>query len=165
MGRRRLRRAKKRSQPKGSITIEDTVSYKHLIPGEEYTIKGILMDKSTGEPFLSGGKEVTAEVTFIPEQPDGEIRVTFTFEAGDITEVTEIVVFERLYRDGMELAVHADLEDEGQTVKLTPPAPDVPQTGDNSNPGFWIGLGAVALGGLVACVIIHLKKKKGDENE
>ena len=165
MGRRRLRRAKKRSQPKGSITIEDTVSYKHLIPGEEYTIKGILMDKSTGEPFLSGGKEVTAEVTFIPEQPDGEIRVTFTFEAGDITEVTEIVVFERLYRDGMELAVHADLEDEGQTVKLTPPAPDVPQTGDNSNPGFWIGLGAVALGGLVACVISHLKKKKGDENE
>ena len=156
---------KKEVTAQGSITIEDTVSYKHLIPGEEYTIKGILMDKSTGEPFMAGGKEVTAEVTFIPEQPDGEIRVTFTFDAGGITEVTEIVVFERLYRDGMELAAHADLEDEGQTVKLTPPAPDVPQTGDNSNPGFWIGLGAVALGGLVACVIIHLKKKKGDENE
>lgn len=156
---------KKEVTAQGSITIEDTVSYKHLIPGEEYTIKGILMDKSTGEPFMAGGKEVTAEVTFIPEQPDGEIRVTFTFDAGGITEVTEIVVFERLYRDGMELAAHADLEDEGQTVKLTPPAPDVPQTGDNSNPGFWIGLAAVALGGLVACVIIHLKKKKGDENE
>ena len=60
------------------------------------------MDKSTGEPFMAGGKEVTAEVTFIPEQPDGKIRVTFTFDAGGITEVTEIVVFERLYRDGMQ---------------------------------------------------------------
>ena len=156
---------KKEVTAQGSITIEDTVSYKHLIPGEEHTIKGILMDKSTGEPFVAGGKEVTAEVTFIPEQPDGEIRVTFTFDAGGITEVTEIVVFERLYRDGVKIAAHTDLEDDGQTVTLTPPAPDVPQTGDDSNFGFWIGLGAVALGGLVSVVIIQLRRKKDDDNE
>ena len=156
---------KKEVTAKGSITIEDTVSYKHLVPGKEYTIKGILMDKSTGEPFVAGGKEVTAEVTFTPETPDGKIRVTFTFDAGGITKATEIVVFERLYRDGVEIAAHTDLEDDGQTVTLTPPAPDVPQTGDDSNFGFWIGLGAVALGGLVSVVIIQLRRKKDDDNE
>ena len=156
---------KKEVTAKGSITILDIVSYKHLVPGKEYTVKGILMDKSTGEPFMADGKEVTAEVTFTPETPDGEIKVTFTFDAGGITKATEIVVFERLYRDGVELAAHADITDEGQTVKLTPSAPDVPQTGDESNLGFWIGLGAVAFGGLVSVVIIQLKRKKDDDNE
>ena len=75
------------------------------------------------------------------------------------------MVFETLYRDDTEIAAHADLKDEGQTVKITPPTPDNPQTEDNSNLGFWIGLGAVALGGLVATAIILMKKKKDDDNE
>ena len=33
------------------ITIVDKVTYQNLIPGEEYTIKGILMDRSTGAPL------------------------------------------------------------------------------------------------------------------
>ena len=87
------------------------------------------------------------------------------FDASGLTSAAEIVVFESLYRDDVEIAVHADIEDEGQTVKITPPVPDVPQTGDESNLGFWIGLGAVALGGAVASAIILLKKKKDDDNE
>ena len=47
--------------------------------------------------------------------------------------------------------------------KLPQPEPEKPQTGDNSNIGFWIGLGAVALGGLVSVVIIKIKKKDGDD--
>lgn len=31
--------------------ITDTVSYKGLIPGKEYTLKATLMDKATGEPL------------------------------------------------------------------------------------------------------------------
>ena len=42
------------------------------------------------------------------------------------------------------------------------PTEDVPQTGDNSMTGFWIGLVAIALGGLVALFIIR-KKNKDDE--
>lgn len=68
-------------------------------------------------------------------------------------------------RDGVEIAVHADIEDDGQTVKLIPPTTDVPQTGDNSNLGFWIGLGAVALGGLVSVGIMAIKRKKDDDDE
>ena len=45
------------------------------------------------------------------------------------------------------------------------PVPEIPQTGDNSNIGFWFGLAAVALGGLVATVIIGIKRKKDDEED
>lgn len=155
----------KTATAEGNITIEDTVSYKHLIPGKAYTVKGVLMDKATGRAFLVDGKELTAEVTFTPEESCGEVTVRFTFDGGKITKQTDLVVFEMLYRDGAELAAHADIEDDGQTVTLVPPNPDIPQTGDNSNLGFWIGLGSVALGGVIACIIMYCKRKKDEDDE
>ncbi len=155
----------KTAAAEGDITIEDTVSYKHLIPGKAYTVKGVLMDKSTGKAFLIDGKEVTSEVTFTPEESCGEVTVRFTFDGSKITKQTDLVVFETLYRDGTELAAHADIEDDGQTVTLIPPKPDIPQTGDNSNLGFWIGLGSVALGGVIACIIMYCKRKKDEDDE
>lgn len=155
---------KKEFTVNGDITIDDVVSYKHLTAGKEYTIKGVLMDKSTGKQFLVDGKEVCSEVTFTPETADGEVTVSFTFDGSAITKNTEVVVFETLYREGTEIAVHADIDDKDQTVTIHPqPEPEKPQTGDNSNLGFWIGLGAVALGGLVSVVIIKLKKKDEDD--
>ena len=146
------------------ITIDDVVSYKHLTAGKEYTIKGVLMDKSTGKQFLVDGKEVCSEVTFTPETADGEVTVSFTFDGSVITKETEIVVFETLYREGTEIAVHADIEDENQTVTIHPqPEPEKPQTGDDSNIGFYIGLGSVAVGGLIAFLIIKFKKKDEDD--
>lgn len=155
---------KKEFTVNGDITIDDVVSYKHLTAGKEYTIKGVLMDKSTGKQFLVDDKEVCSEVTFTPETADGEVTVSFTFDGSVITKDTEIVAFETLYRDETEIAVHADIDDKDQTVTIHPqPEPEKPQTGDNSNLGFWIGLGAVALGGLVSVVIIKLKKKDEDD--
>lgn len=155
---------KKEFTANGDITIDDVVSYKHLTAGKEYTIKGVLMDKSTGKPFLVDGKEVNSEVTFTPETADGEVIVSFTFDGSVITKETEIVVFETLYRDETEIAVHADIEDKDQTVTIHPqPEPEKPQTGDNSNLGFWIGLGSVAVGGLIAFLIIKFKKKDEDD--
>lgn len=155
----------KTATAEGDITIEDTVSYKHLIPGKAYTIKGILMDMATGKAFLVDGKELTSEVTFTPEESCGEVTVRFTFDGSKITKQTDLVVFETLYYDGAELAAHADIEDGGQTVTLIPPKPDIPQTGDNSNLGFWIGLGSVALGGVIACIIMYCKRKKDEDDE
>ena len=155
---------KKKFTANGDITIDDVVSYKHLTAGKEYTIKGVLMDKSTGKQFLVDGKEVCSEVTFTPETADGEVTVSFTFDGSVITKETEIVVFETLYREGTEIAVHADIEDEGQTVTIHPqPEPEKPQTGDNLNLGFYIGLGSVAVGGLIAFLIIKFKKKDEDD--
>ena len=102
------------------ITITDVVSYKDLTPGKEYKLTGVLMNKATNDKLLIDGKEITADATFTPKAPTGEVEMTFTFDARELTAKTEVVVFEKLYRDGIEIAVHADIEDEGQTVKILP---------------------------------------------
>lgn len=98
------------------VTIVDRVSYKHLIVGKNYTVKGTLMDKATGKPFLTReGDEVHAEKTFKAEQSDGTINLEFYIKRGDLAGKT-VVVFEKLYHDEKEVAVHTDIEDEAQTV-------------------------------------------------
>ena len=147
-----------------TVTIDDVVSYKHLVPNKEYTLKGVLMDKKTGKPFVVDDEEITSEATFTPETSNGEVTVSFTFDGSAVTKETDIVVFESLYSEDVEIATHTDIDDENQTVTIHPqPEPEKPQTGDNSNIGFWIGLGAVALGGLVSVVIIKIKKKDEDD--
>ena len=153
---------------KGEITIDDVVEYKHLVPGKEYKIVGTLMDKSTGKPFEIDGKPVTSEVTFTPEKSNSKVTVSFTFDASGIKTDTELVVFETLYRDNVEIAVHADIEDEGQTVTINVPAPkkpSTPKTGDDRNYGFWIGLGFIAIGGAISALILKIKIKKDEDEE
>ena len=155
---------KKEVIAKGEITIKDTVEYKHLVPNTEYVIKGTLMDKATGKPFMVKGKEVTSTVKFTPDKANGTVEVEFTFDASNIKKSTDLVVFESLYRDNVEIAVHADLKDKGQTVTIVPPAPKTPKTSDNRNLGTWIGLGGVGLGAGIAALLLKLKMKK-DEDE
>lgn len=155
---------KKEVIAKGEITIKDTVEYKHLVPNTEYVIKGTLMDKATGKPFMVKGKEVTSTVKFTPDKANGTVEVEFTFDASNIKKSTDLVVFESLYRDNVEIAVHADLKDNGQTVTIVPPAPKTPKTSDNRNLGTWIGLGGVGLGAGIAALLLKLKMKK-DEDE
>lgn len=102
------------------ITITDVVSYTDLTPGKEYKLTGVLMNKATNDKLLIDGKEITAEATFTPKATTGEVEMTFTFDARELTVETEVVVFETLYRDGIEIAAHTDIEDEGQTVKILP---------------------------------------------
>lgn len=155
---------KKKATAKGKLTITDTVSYENLTPGKEYEITGVLMDKATGKPFMAKGKEVTSTVKFTPDKANGTVEVKFTFDASNITKSTDLVVFESLYRDNVEIAVHADLKDKRQTVTIVPPAPKTPKTSDNRNLGTWIGLGGVGLGAGVAALLLKLKMKK-DEDE
>lgn len=155
---------KKEAVAKGDITIRDTVEYKHLVPNTEYVIKGTLMDKSTGKPFKVKGKEITSTVKFVPDKADGKVEVTFTFDGSAIKKDTELVVFETLYRDGVELTAHADINDDGQTVTIKPYIPHNPKTGDDRNIGTWIGLGGVGVGAAVAILVLKLKMRK-DEDE
>lgn len=155
---------KKKVVAKGNVTITDTVSYENLTPGKEYVITGVLMDKATGKPFMVKGKEVTSTVKFTPDKANGTVEVEFTFDASNIKKSTDLVVFESMYRDNVEIAVHADLKDKGQTVTIVPPAPKTPKTSDNRNLGTWIGLGGVGLGAGVAALLLKLKMKK-DEDE
>lgn len=148
---------------KGEITIKDNVEYKHLVPNTEYVIKGTLMDKSTGKPFVAKGKEITSTVKFVPDKADGKVEVTFTFDGSAIKKDTELVVFETLYCDGVELTAHADINDDGQTVTIKPYISHNPKTGDERNVGTWIGLGGVGLGAAVAVLVLKLKMKKDED--
>ena len=102
-------------------TVIDTVEYKNLVPGKEYTLNGKLHSKSTGKPLMVGDKPVTGQTTFTPEKADGKVEVTFTFDSRDLEDKTDIVVFESLVRSGTELASHADIDDKNQTVTVTHP--------------------------------------------
>ena len=102
------------------ITITDVVSYTDLTPGKEYKFTGVLMNKATNDKLLIDGKEITAEATFTPKATTGEVEMTFTFDARELTAETEVVAFETLYRDDLEFAAHADISDADQTVKILP---------------------------------------------
>ena len=108
------------ADPVGEITIVDVVEYTGLIPGETYTVSGVLMDKATGNTLLVDGAEVTAEAEFTPESADGTVELTYTLDASALAGTT-IVVFETMYQDGVEIAAHADINDENQTVEITEP--------------------------------------------
>ena len=146
----------------GKVTIEDVVSYTNLIPGTEYTIRGTLMNKATGEVFTVNGETITAEVKFTPKDRNGEVKVKFVFDASGITKSTSLVVFESLYRDDVEITTHKDIEDKDQTVTITPP-PDIPKTGDTTNIPLWGALTGISLLGAGVVAFFTFRKKK-EEN-
>ncbi len=159
---------------KKEVTIVDAVECKNLIVGQEYTTKGILMDKSTGEPLLVDGKQVTAEKTFVAEQKNGTVEMTFTFDASSLNG-KEVVVFETMYADGVEVAAHQDINDEGQTVKIRAGKLKVnmdlggksggaPKTGDNAMMYRTIGLLLMAAA-LAGFAILRRKAKKQEGNQ
>jgi len=111
-----------------TAVIIDTVEYENLAPGTEYTLVGRLMDKETGKTLTVDGKEITAQAAFTPEKSSGKVEVTFTFDARTLAG-KQIVVFETLYLNGVELAAHSDIEDEGQTVTVKPPSIGTKATG------------------------------------
>lgn len=106
-----------------TITLTDTVAYKNLIPGNEYTMTGtlhvkgisLLGDVNDGGEMKDGNGEVKSEVTFTPETADGTVDIVFTFDATGL-DGQDVVAFEELSRDGILIASHADINDEGQTV-------------------------------------------------
>lgn len=105
--------------PSREATVVDHVEYTDLIPGKEYTVSGTLMDKSTGEALIVGDGKVTAETTFVPNKADGSVDLEFTFDASELGG-KDLVAFEIAYKDGIQIADHQDLDDEGQTVTISP---------------------------------------------
>lgn len=152
----------KKAEVAKSVTLIDTVSYKGLVPGKEYTLKGILMDKETGKPLLVNGKEVTAEAKFVPTTEDGTAEMKFVFDASDLKD-KEVVVFEEVYRAETLIAEHKDIEDKDQTVSFYKTYS--PPTGDETNLPLWIALAALSAAALLtlgAVTIIKLRKKENE---
>lgn len=160
-----------------SVTINDEVAYKGLTPGQEYTLTGTLMDKETGKPVQSNGKDVTSTVAFTPDKANGTQTVTFTFNGADLGG-HETVAFESLEKNGQEVAAHTDIDDKGQTVKLTPPDEEKPpaETTEGTKSGLpktgdelpWIAivcaLGAAACGAGVT-VLAKRRMNSGEKDD
>jgi hypothetical protein len=128
-------------QAAGSVMLTDAVSYEGLVPGQRYVVSGRLMDRSTGEPLVVDGREVTATTEFTPEDPDGTVEVTFEFDASKLAG-RELVAFENLADDeGHPVASHEDIDNSDQTVRLTG-RPSMPQTGSGFVPFALIFVGA-----------------------
>lgn len=145
------------------------------------TVKGMKVDRATEEVitgalfglFRSDETEFTAEKAILTAVSDE--NGVFTFENvpyGDWI-VKELQPAENylLGADVYPIAV----SDNGQIIEIiamndrvpeiAPPVPEIPKTGENSNMGFFIGLGAIGIGGLVSVVIIYFKKKRDDDSE
>lgn len=128
----------KEAEAVGTITLTDTVTYLDLIPGKEYEAVLVWMDKSTGKPFMVDGKELTVSKKFTPEQSNGEVSLSVEVDARHFTQTTDLVAFEDLLKEGISVAAHKDLKDEGQTIKIkkvppNPPVERVPPTGDGQH--------------------------------
>ena len=144
------------------LTITDKVEYTNLTPFKTYTIKGKLMDKETGKPFVSNGKEVTAEKTFTPMKKDGYENVEFSFNGKDI-EGKSVVIFENMYYEETKIMTHEDINDKGQTVAVGKLTVNYPYGGHGVNTGDKENILIFSILGLVACglaaFIIYKKNK------
>lgn len=146
--------------------VTDTVTYENLVPGREYVLTGTLVDKKTGEPIKDAkGNAVTSTAAFTPDKPDGKVDVAFEFDGSKLSGTTA-VAFETLERDGIEVAVHADIDDADQTVELyTPekgtPGKGYPKTG-GSVPIVPIAASLVVLAGCGAAGAVYALKKRRD---
>ena len=122
--------------------VIDEVEYTNFIPGEEYTIKGELMDYATGK-----GTGIVAEKTFVAEEANGTVELEFTIPADFGTKV--LVAFETAYNaNGEKVAEHVDITDNAQTI-ATGDKPTTPGDNGSSHGGWLWGLIPIGLLGLV----------------
>ena len=146
--------------------IEDGLFANKPITGELEITKTDIAD---GKPLANVGfriKDANGNIV-IEGYTDENGIAKFTLRYGKYT-YTEFKCLDGYYANTEEYPF--EIKEDGQIIKAAMtnekiPVPEIPQTGDNSNIGFWFGLAAVALGGLVATVIIGIKRKKDDEED
>ena len=106
------------SEAKKEVSVTDTVAYRNLVPGKEYTVRGTAVDKETGEPLTNAdGNELVSTAKFTAASADGSVDVKFTFD-GTAMAGRSVVFFENVYYTDKLIAVHADIDDEAQTVHI-----------------------------------------------
>ena len=106
------------------VTLVDKVAYTNLTVGKEYTVTGRLMDKETGKELEPA---VTGSAKFTPTESNGTVDVTFTLDASKFAG-KKVVAFEKVSEGEKEVAVHEDINDEGQTIVVKTPNPSIGTT-------------------------------------
>ena len=169
--------------------IIDTVAYEGLIPGLEYELRGVVIDKESGEAHLENGKGIWVSKTFVPEEKDGSVEMEFHFDTTGL-EGKDFVIFEYLYQEDELVTSHEDINDAGQTVHVLVPQPfeeeepeqgfieqlfepvqefveqffdEAPKTGDGNNIVPVIGLACLAGAVGTGAYLNKKRREKGGE--
>ncbi|WP_172193297.1 VaFE repeat-containing surface-anchored protein [Actinomyces faecalis] len=145
----------------GPVTLEDKVCPRNdttFVAGRTYTVTGRLMDKATGKPVVGkDGKEVTASSDFTPATSTDCATVTFAFDTSDLAG-RDVVAFEKVFEQGLdtEIASHEDINDEGQTVRVSEPG----KPGRLARTGAAATLAGVSAAGLVGSGVVLVRRRR-----
>lgn len=150
----------------GVYELKDVVVYADLIPGREYQLTAKVMDKATGSVLTQDGEELVKTISFTPTEETGTVEITFALDT-TLLGSKELVIFEYLSKDGREIADHADMLDEEQTVQIEPAIgiitiKDKPSFIESIKTGD-VGIGAAVIALLCAAaalLVIVLRKRK-----
>lgn len=100
------------------VHIKDDVTFSGLITGVEYTLKSVLVDKSTGEEVYSGTRTLTAKSSNFSGN-----YASYSFDiSNQSVSGKSYVWYEYLYYGDKEIASHADINDDGQTINFVSPS-------------------------------------------
>lgn len=108
-------------------TLNDSVTYEGLVPGNEYTLKASVMIKSpssTSEdgaeivPLIQDEKPVEAKMTFTPESSCGSLDLTVAFSTEALAGYT-ILIYEELLNGEKTIATNHNPQDANQTLVVT----------------------------------------------
>ncbi|WP_052226257.1 VaFE repeat-containing surface-anchored protein [Microbacterium mangrovi] len=144
--------------PSNGGVVSDIVKYTGLVPGTEYTVNGVLMDKAAGK---STG--ITASKKFTPAAADGSVEIDFNLPTGFAGD--DLVAFEKVLDARGVVATHEDINAKSQTVHVDKPfapitpTPKAPTYGPSVNTGGTVDNGGSTggwMGGALAAGIIAL---------
>lgn len=145
------------------------------------TVKGLKINSKTKGPimgalfglFRADEAEFTAEKAILTAESDE--NGIFTFEN---VPYGDFIIRELKPADGFianDEKYDISVTENEQIVEITvendripeiiSPVSEIPNTGEQSNSGFFIGLGAIAIGGFVSAGVIYVKKKKDEDDE
>ncbi|MBA5244351.1 VaFE repeat-containing surface-anchored protein [Corynebacterium sp. Marseille-Q3615] len=156
-------------------TVIDTVDYKGLVPGKEYTLSAKLMERIGDQaPYQEGNVLGTGTTTFTPETTDGSVEVEIKVNDDVTKPVDAAVAFEDLTStvvdkagqdnpkggdtpetsDDNPIAEHKDINDANQTVG----APHI-----STNANFEKGSSEVINGAVVVDTVTYAGLVPGKE--
>lgn len=144
-------------QSADKVDVVDTIAYENLVPGEEYTAVGYLVDKD------GNALNQEAKVTFKADKATGTVDVVMTFDASKLKDGDKVVAFERVLSGDKVIGSHEDLSDEGQTVTVkassTTPTDHVSLQTGIDNYGLLFAVGMLAIAALGAAYVIYRRRK------
>ncbi len=142
-----------------SATIKDTVKY-CLKPGAEYTLKGTVMNKESGEVLLINERRVEQEIIFTPEESCGELEMFYELNTTGLGGA-KLVIINELLREDETILKHHDLDNNDESIDVELPAPNTGAPTEESDFGqITVSVVGVIAGALFVVLPSRFHRKK-----